>query len=170
MTTFRINGKTVTRKQWDARRTRNGIQEICDSGCVPGIRTDTTFMKGSHSDPNVGEVDFLAAKAAGVAVEGKKYFGSLGAPEDPDAWQDNLGDVKRAAKRKNLNLYRHDEHVVKAREVEPKPETPYRVADDLVDKYTGYAIQDDPQIAETPQQVAELKEQVRKELTPADAG
>ncbi len=105
-----------------------------------------------------------------VAVEGKKYFGSLGAPEDPDAWQDNLGDVKRAAKRKNLNLYRHDEHVVKAREVEPKPETPYRVADDLVDKYTGYAIQDDPQIAETPQQVAELKEQVRKELTPADAG
>jgi hypothetical protein len=170
MPTFKINGKPVTRQEWDARRPNGRLKEICDSGRMPGLRTDTLFFAGSHNDPNVSEEGYNLARAAGVQTEGRKHFDSLGAPEDPDTWHNSFAGVKRAAEKKNLSLFRADECVVKARQVEPEPEGPYEVAEDLVNKYTQYKIDDNPGIAETPQQVAALKEEVRKELTPADAG
>lgn len=70
---------------------------------VPHLRTDTTFFAGSQyggeqfqHDPLLYDQYVRTAQAAGVSINGKKYFSELAKfPGDPEAWHDNRGDMAK---------------------------------------------------------------------------
>lgn len=131
---------------------------------VPLVKSDTTFYRGvKYGGGQFRDADrhvyTLPAQAAGVSTNGKHYQHGLARfPGDPEAWVDNLGDVKRILEKRGWGS---DELGVKSRDdYEPvsKPiderlvtaEVQHRVAAGEID----------------PNDVGKKREEVRDEITP----
>lgn len=102
--------------------------EMCALQQPPGVSgTDRAYMEGRLNNQQLDKMpaDHAAnivtlAKRAGISVNGKYYAASLAdgrGPADPAAWVDSLGDVKRVAEVRNLNVSGAVTH--KARQVAP---------------------------------------------------
>jgi len=81
----------------------------------PGTRgTDRAFMQGRLDGnwmdgipPRQAKKMVREAKAAGIDISGKYYMGGLADRRghlDPEAWIDSVGDIKRVARKRNLNV------------------------------------------------------------------
>jgi hypothetical protein len=133
----------------------------------PGvIGSDRAFLEG-HCNGNQFEKNQLLghayaedAKAAGVNTKGKVYLSSLAAfPGDPKAWVSGRDDAKRVIEERGWGC--HGSINVKMREV-AQP-TGGGVADSLVNEHTARTLESTP---EPVKNVAELREQVKENLTP----
>jgi hypothetical protein len=89
--------------------------EMCALQQPPGTQgTDRAFMQGRLDGnwmdglpPRMAKKMAREAKAAGINVNGKYYLGGLADKRghmDPSAWVDSVGDIKRVAKARNLNV------------------------------------------------------------------
>lgn len=81
----------------------------------PGTRgTDRAFMEGRYAGnwmdgmpPQLANRMVREARAAGINTSGRFYMGGLAdkrAHRDPEAWVDSIDDVKRVAKKRNLEV------------------------------------------------------------------
>lgn len=128
-----LNGKEVTRDEWDAQTSR--LEEILETRQAPCARTDATFLRGHCNGsqfehvPHIGDMYRRIAERAGVDPKGKVYKAGLADfPGDPRAWVDGRGDVLRVAEEKGL-------HCRGAVNYTPEPTPPKEVplAPDIVD-------------------------------------
>lgn len=114
----------------------HNMAEILATGKCPGFTTDDMFIKGRFcSDRGKNGEDELRrirkAEAAGVSTTGKEYFSSLADyPDDPTAWAGSRDEVREIARRKGMTVHGMVEY--QPPEVEPIPEQPYRVGEDLI--------------------------------------
>lgn len=104
---------------------------------VPRLRTDTTFyagvkMEGGQFDNYCRPLYTQPAKDAGVSINGKHYQHGLARfPGDPEAWVDNLGDVKRILEKRGHGC---EELGVKPHDPEPtkRPPMSKKIVDDCL--------------------------------------
>lgn len=144
------------------------LADMLASRSFPGTKgTDRAFLQGRPTDgaqfehvPLVGRHHLALAERAGVSVTGKVYNGTLARfPGDPEAWVSGLGDVRRVCESRGWAA--EGAITVKApSDVEPVA-TPYRVADDLVERYVEDAIDENPDLA--PKRAA-VKEELAHKL------
>lgn len=176
--TYRINGRQVTKREWDAhsrKRKRvfgDSFQEMLDKQAPPAIRTNDTFMRGKKCQQALDMTDeqyatFKAkAEAAGVSTTGKHYYGSL-ADElgDPSAWVGSDSEAIATAKRKGmlLDLGGGRVHDFRDKYVDVTPE-PYKVDDAIVERETAAAAAKIGPLSA--KERAQLKAEVTKEITP----
>lgn len=113
----------------------------------PGVKTDTTFMKGKltgdASFKTSAEAAWYLAQAekAGVSTTGKHYYRSMARfPGDPEAWLDSRGDVSRLAEQRGWNV----EGAVNYSAPEQAPPPEVDVAPDIVDRETAIALEQCP--------------------------
>jgi hypothetical protein len=147
----------------------HNMAEMLACRAVPGIRTDSTFMRGSHVAPVNPKIREVARKA-GVVTDGKKYLGQLARYEgDPQAWVSGRGDIQRVCERNGWGC--EGAVSVKAPPLEGiKRDGPYRPADDIVQAAMDREIAKDPGLASTPQKRAELFEATRERISPTEGG
>lgn len=91
---YKLNGKVVTKAEWDARGSR--LQEILESRKFPGIQTEDTFKAGFGGKPGQWEPSDPVIANAGIAEikkripgwspQGKVHIGGLGPMNDHRAW------------------------------------------------------------------------------------
>jgi len=134
---------------------------------VPGIVTDTTFVRGKGD--GLGDDEFkrrfayAAARQAGVNPNGKTFYPGLceqGKPYDPKAWIPEDGARGGIRKRcEELNYACEGDITVKQREPETDPhEGPYRVDDRLVQKEVDQIVETEREGHITPDKRADLVE------------
>lgn len=81
----------------------------------PGTRgTDRSFMQGKLNDQWLGDLPkfqadriLAGARAAGISTTGKFYCSGIADKRghmDPEAWVDSVDDVKKVARRRNLQV------------------------------------------------------------------
>lgn len=153
----------------DARR----FAEIIAARKCPGLNTDTERFKGVAAGHHIWDDihptcrDFYRqkAEAAGVSIHGKKYLSSLASePGDPRAWVDSTGDIRSVCEERGYGC--EGMVTVKAREAEqPDDEGPYRVAECHVTEKFNEIIESNPEVAPTPREQADLKENLRTRLS-----
>lgn len=124
--------KAYRRQQRQRLRTRLNI--------LPALKTDATFMRGSHVDDGFGNdeasrrIAYQKAAAAGMTPSGR-YMSQL-ADElgDPKAWVNTRDEVKHICEQRGYSCTGAVD--VKAREPDgPDPfDEPYMVADDIVEE------------------------------------
>lgn len=176
-----LNDRLVTEQEIDAwfeRRKEIFGADYFDfanwGGKAPAVRTNDTFMRGKKQgvtteDMSEDVMEEYRREAArhGVSTQNKFYFGSLATRHaDPEAWCSSEDDVVATAKRKkmaiDINGKKYDFR--ENRDVGPQE---YAVSDDIVDRYTQQRIEEvDPKLANHPEQVAKVREQIRAEITP----
>lgn len=128
-----INGKSVTREEWEASKVPGRLQEMLDAQQPPGVMgTDTQFLRNVSEqfadNPALGDYYAKVARAHGQDPKGKKYLSSLAAfPGDPRAFVDGMGDVRKVCEERGWDC--QGDVKVKGERSEVGP---YRVADDLV--------------------------------------
>lgn len=147
--------------------------EMCASRQgTPTLGSERTFMAevgfrdhGFADHPKwLQEILITRAKAAGINVEGKRYFGGLADGRgvcDPGAWCATQQDYIDEANRKDLIVHSgsglggvnrgHNDEII------PMPEGP-KLAPDIVNRLTNEYRARDPQMAQKP--VQEVKEMV----------
>lgn len=165
----RVNFKDLPADpEGDARR----FAEIVASRQGPGLFTDTRRFAGVAAGdpfkdihPQYRQVYMAKAKAAGVNPDGKKYIGQLASePGDPRAWVDSSTDIRQRCEEKGWGC---DGIVnVSAPEIQVDDLSgPYKVSDKIVEERFAEAIAENPEIAPTPREQTELKEQLRERLS-----
>lgn len=145
------------------------MAEMLATRRFPGTKgTDRAFLQGREfgagqfqDRPLVASHHLKMADDAGVSVVGKVYNGTLARfPGDPEAWVSNLGDVKDLCERRGWSA--DGAITVRAPQyAEPPDPAPYRVADDLVERYVDDAIATNPDLA--PKR-ADVKEELTHKL------
>ena len=144
------------------------MAEMLATKSFPGSKgTDRTFWQGREfgggqfrDRPLIGKHHLALADKAGVSVVGKVYNGTLARyPGDPEAWVSDLGDVKRRCEERGWGC--EGAITVKAAPAGDAEPQPYRVADDLVERYVDEAIDDNPDLA--PKRAA-VKEELASKL------
>ena len=145
----------------------------------PVIRTDSTFMEGWHCTDQfeakhprlkaVGDDYRKKAEAAGVRTRGKRYLHQLATePGDVRAWVDSRGDVQRRLEELGWGCKGAVNTQVADSQVET--ETPYRVADSIVnERYADYLDQNPEAATATKREKVELKEKIREAISPTPA-
>lgn len=94
---------------------------MCALQCPPGAKgLDRSFFEGRQDGNWMDELPARqakwmskAAKEAGVNISGKYYVGGIAdkrGASDPEAWVSSLDDIKRVAKKRNINLSGAVEH------------------------------------------------------------
>lgn len=143
----------------------------------PSLQTDTRWLSGhvngSQFDTPGGEIIGghyrEVARRAGVSTEGAVYKAQLAAyPGDPRAWVRSKADVVKVAKERGMTL-EGSVHYKPPSGMDDTPgpgETPYRVADSIVDHEYEVLCDHEPDAAHMP--AAEVKETIRKKLSPSD--
>ena len=146
----------------------HNMADMLASRSFPGTKgTDRAFWQGREfggaqfqDRPLVGQHHLAMAERAGVNVAGKVYNGTMARyPGDPEAWVSNLGDVKDICERRGWEA--EGAITVKAPRYAAREPQPYRVADDLVERYVNEAIDDNPDLA--PKRAA-VKEELASKL------
>lgn len=179
--TYRINGKQVTKKQWDrhfAKRKAiygDPFEEMIREGKPPTINTNDTFMRGKRDqncDQGLDEGSLAVhkelARRRGISLEGKHFYSKLAnSPTDLEAWCGSDSEVIAKAK-KNKELVelpggRVYDFREKYRDIEPKK---YAVDERVVEEQTAFA--EDELGPLSPAERKQLKEQVRRDITPAN--
>lgn len=105
---------------------------MCSLQQPPGTKgSDRAFMEGRYSGNWMDELPkrqanwmVKEARAAGINPSGKFYLSGIADKRghlDPEAWVDSIDDVKRVAKKRNLNV----QGMVN---IEASPEAPRNVA------------------------------------------
>lgn len=144
------------------------LADLLASRSFPGTTgTDRAFWQGREfggaqfqDQPLVGRHHLKLAEEAGVNVAGKIYNGTAARfPGDPEAWVSDLGDVKSLCERRGWGC-EGALTVAAPRDVEPVL-SPYRVADDLVERYVEDALATNPDLA--PKR-ADVKEELAHQL------
>jgi len=180
-TAYRLNGRQVTKRQWDAhfRKRKAMFGDPCErmlaEQAPPSVRTNDSFMRGKK-DQNCDQgldADMLAshrekARRSGVSLEGKHWFGTLASdPLDLEAWCGSDSEViAKARKEKILVELNGNVHDFREKYRDVPDDTPYRVDDTLVENQT--AIHAEQLGAITPAERKQLKEDLRREMTPAN--
>lgn len=161
----------------------HNMAEILSHRQAPGIKTDTILTSGWGSNPGfeddpMGQLMYRMAKRkaekAGVSIQGKRYMSGLATePLDPGAWVSSgdgfQGDVKRIAAAKGLKVTGainytpadYDDHPGCA-----DADAPYKVSEKLVSERVEDLCGDNPELAPTPREKADLHERVREQLSP----
>lgn len=122
---------------------------MCACQQAPMTRqTDRTFNAErqqvmSEMRPKQRDAYLGAAKAAGIATQGKYYVGALGRPTDPMAWVSTVDDAKAVCREKNLTASGIVEH-----KGTPMPPKKKRMAKDIRDNLVKKQLQADPALAE----------------------
>jgi len=179
--TWKINGKTVTKAEWDRAGERHKriygdrLAEMLDAGQCCSIRTNDTFMRGKKDqncdqglDPHMLASHKEIARRRGVSLEGKHWFGQLAnAPDDMEGWCGSDSEVLAKAKKEKilveLNGVVHDFRE-KYRDIPDDKQ--YAVDDKLVEKQVAIHAAELGSI--TPAERKQLKEDLRREMTPAN--
>lgn len=113
------------------------MAELLATRTFPGVRTDSTFLRGSHTQfadhPKLGRIYRKMAEDEGVNITGQKYLRSLARyPGDPEAWVSSRGEVERRCLERGWSCEGAVE-VRAPRYRDPMPDT--ELADDLVAEY-----------------------------------
>jgi len=133
------------------------------------LRTDTAFQAAFHGDGCRDEATrrrlHANAQRRGINIAGKKYDGRLAKYwGDPEACYSTVNEAKRAIARAGEGC---EDLGVKA--PEPKPQKPYRIADDIVHKRVeDVVIRDYGGKPPPAKERAEIAEKIRDQLTPPD--
>lgn len=115
--------------------------------------TDRAFWEGrlvsEYDSPN-GKMTLDMAKKAGVNTHGRIYVSGLAraglGPRDPEAWVSGTGDIKDAARKRNLTVegaVNHTAHDV-------PPEKPVKLARRVVKELVQQRATHDPDFARKP--------------------
>ncbi len=178
---WKINGQVVTKAEWERRgREHKRIfgdrcAEMLDKQQPCSIRTNDTFMRGKKDqncdqglDPHMLASHRDLAAKRGVSLSGKHWFGQLANhPLDLEGWCGSDAEVLAKARKERilveLNGVVHDFRE-KYRDV--PDDTPYRVDDELVTKRADAAANELGEL--TPAERTQLKEDIRREMTPAN--
>lgn len=135
------------------------------------LRTDTAFQRGIHSNDGLrNDKERRRAKALanrmGVNIEGKRYDGRFARfALDPMAFYGDRSEARAACARAGRGS---EDLGVKA----PADDTtgrPYRVADDVVARHAKERVIDNHGGTVTRDQWNRINEEVREQITPADA-
>lgn len=129
------------------------LAEMLALRSFPGVRTNTTILKGIGTDDGLvgAPPDFAAeirdaADRNGVSRQGKRWFGGLANhPFDPRAWVSDTHDIKTLAEERGYAV--RGAITVPARPLDEEPPPPPRVARDLLDQETDRRIAQDPGLA-----------------------
>lgn len=170
---YKINGKVVTKRQWDAyykkRQQTLGIsmEEILQSKTAPGtMNTDRAFLQGTGSQslthgmgPVFAQRYYERARKAGISTSGKVYVSQLGTPDNPLAWVSGLDDVKKSCEIQGKGC---DALGVKPVIKDPGPDIP--LAEDIVQEEVAKRLMKNPDLAakvmENPEKLNDLKGEV----------
>lgn len=104
---------------------------------------------------DMAEAMLAKAKRAGIDVQGKWYMGGLAdhrGPGDPDAWINDISDIKRVARKRNLTV----EGIVniQGERMPPPPDKP--LSERLIRESIGEMVAENPALATKP--IQELRE------------
>jgi hypothetical protein len=148
----------------------HNMAEMLACRSVPGIRTDSTFMRDANArSAHVPLSARKAAKKAGVSTDGKVFMTQLAdSPNDPKAWVSGKGDIKRICETRGWSC--EGAVNVKGAPVEHDTDADYRVADDLVMKAATKEAEKDPGLVSTKKRRENLIESTREKLQPKDGG
>ena len=176
---WKINGKAVSRQEWDRRSARHKeifgdkIADIVQSGQSPGVRTNDTWMRGKRcQDPDIDDpsLKYYAerAEAAGVSTSGKFLLESLmDSPDDHRCWVGSDSDALALAKRKKASItIKGVTHDYRDKYRDPAPDKPYEVADHIIEDDLALRLKTCPDA--TPTEIAKMKADIRREVTPTN--
>ena len=140
----------------------------------PALNTDTRWLAGhvngsqfagSPREEAIGGYYQQVARAHGLSTAGKVYKTQLARfPGDPQAWVSSRADCIKVAAERGMTLEGSVNYKPPADDT-PDSETPYRVADDLVDDAYEDLCAAEPDAAHLP--AGEVKESIRQKLSPA---
>lgn len=152
-----------------------GFCKLCDmllAGQPPGCVTDNTWMAGVgmgsqfQENPRLGNAYAEKARQEGVSTTGKVYLSGIAAyAGDPQAWVSGRDDIKRIAQERGWTVKGDVNYTPPAPIAAPAPGVD--VAPDLIDRGVGEVLQKHPGYVEKPQQLQDLREQVRNRLKPS---
>lgn len=144
------------------------FDQMVVNGKPPKSNTDVEFLIGIENGrqfqqrPEQGDFYRKEAEKRGMNVKGRKYIGSLARfPGDPEAWVSGRGDVQKICEERGWG----SEGAVKVKQ-RPREEShkPVDVAPDIVDREVAKIAQSERL---NQQQKMDLKEKVKKRLTPS---
>lgn len=118
----------------------HAIADVCAHRHPPGTgKTDRAFQQRIMEDPvphikgdKWKEQYIREAKAAGISTDGKRYLTRLAdkrGAADPEAWVSDIEDVKRVARKRNMNMPDHGIHG----HIVHTPDTP--LAEDIIARH-----------------------------------
>ncbi len=169
----------------DDPRIQAHYEKCLENGCTPklaeslafregpALRTDVTLLQG-HSNgnqfektPQIGNWYRHMARKAGVSTQGKVYLSSLANfPGDPRAWVSDRHDVQQLVKERGWKVNGAVNQNSQPQE-EPKDHRPAGgVAPDIIENELTRAIEQNPEIAPTPKEKADLREKIRQKRKP----
>ena len=122
--------------------------------------TERAFLEGMHNwaggmNPENRKLLFESAHNAGVKTQGKKYIGGLGKPTDQDAWISTMDDVKAVCKKKGFSCEGAVDYKAPEQKFKKK-----RMGEDVVGHFMKEEIAKDPEVANTPKKMKELRAKV----------
>lgn len=164
--------KYIGRQQSPEELKRN-LDEVLRTRTPPGLNgTDRAYMSNKlnreFEGMNQATIDEWKrrGKEIGFSFSGKSFLHSAAnGTWDFEAWISNRDEVGALHRKRGWGCEGMVE--VKREDFDAHPnEGPYQVADDLVEDHTNMAIMQNPEIAPTPKEKAELKEKIREQITP----
>lgn len=124
--------------------------------------SDQAFCRAARermesTSPELTKRRMIVARNAGIDVANKYYEGSLGKPNNPDAWVTGIQDVIDVVKRRNLPC----EGLVNHKPVDlPVQETP--LADDIRDELVQKRLEGDPALRQKAARDARVLRELRQ--------
>lgn len=137
----------------------------------PTVKSDNTFFVAQdrqYESPQIQHYRAMA-EAAGVDVNGAKYFGGLARfPGDPMAWKRSRGEIRDHCEAVGAGLTMDGSEVVKPRIDEPvagTPLDPELLEDGILDRFDANPELEAECLAK-PAALERVTEEVREQLTP----
>lgn len=167
---YKINGRFVTKKEFDAHCQRrkelygDTFQDMLDSRQAPMMaNSDRMFMEGAFAQSithGLGPVSanryIELARKAGINTHGKVFMSQLGKPTNPLAWVSGIEDVRTSCKIQGKGA---EQLGLNAVIPDPGPDVP--LADDIIQEEMESRFEANPDLAakcrENPEKALELR-------------
>lgn len=144
--------------KYDTRHLRN------EKYCV-GIVTDSLPDRWNtmHRDSDAERLAAIARRH-GVNPEAAHYYPQLARfPGDPEAFVTSRSEIKRVLEKRGLAANGFVEYEPQG--FSSRQKKPYRVADDLVERYVQESLPPEELAAKKPDDVAEMRDKIRTKLS-----
>ena len=170
---YKINGRTVSKKEWDAHHKKrvsiygDTFQDMLESRHAPIMaNSDRAFMQGAGAQTLTHGLDQLSAErslarahAAGINTHGKVFMSQLGTPDNHLAWVSGIDDLRTSLKLQGKGC---ESLGIKPVVKDPGPDVP--LAEDIIHEEIATRMIENPDLAakvkENPNIVHDLKSEI----------